>query len=94
MTSDSKWRECYDNIIIKSNQEMCIHINGIHEIIMFVMSKQLTHTWQWQWLVWLSITALKFVLVDEKEAIFACIVDRICDKLKQKPWIVTVYWSL
>ena len=25
---------------------------------------------------------------------FACIVDIISDKLKQKPWIVAVYWSL
>ena len=34
------------------------------------------------------------MLVDEEEAIFSCIVDRICDKLKQKPLIVAVYRSL
>ena len=34
------------------------------------------------------------MLVDDEEATFAYIVDRICDKLKQKPWKVAVYWSL
>ena len=34
------------------------------------------------------------MLVDDEEAMFACIIDRICDKLKQKPWIVAVYQSL
>ena len=41
--SDSKLRECYDNIIIKEKLEMCIHINDIHEIIFFVVLKPLTH---------------------------------------------------
>ena len=34
------------------------------------------------------------MLVDDKEATFACIVDRIYDKIKQQPWIVAVYQSL
>ena len=25
---------------------------------------------------------------------FACIVDILCDKIKQQPWIAAVYWSL
>ena len=73
---------------------MCIHINDTHEIIICVVSKQITHVWWWRWVLLLSITALTFVLVDEEESMFACVVDIICDKLKQKPWIVAVYWSL
>ena len=34
------------------------------------------------------------MLIDDKEATFACIFDIIWDKLKQKPWIVAVYRSL
>ena len=34
------------------------------------------------------------MLVDDEEATFSCIVDIICDKIKQKPWIVAVYRSL
>ena len=37
---------------------------------------------------------LSFVLVDDEESTFAYIVDRIYDKLKQKPWIVAAYRSL
>ena len=70
---------------------MCIHINDIHEIIIIVVLKQLTHAWWWWWVVLLSITELTFVLIDEEEAMFAWIFDIICDKLKQKPWIVVVY---
>ena len=33
-------------------------------------------------------------MVDDEEATFTCIVDIICDKIKQKPWIVAVCWSL
>ena len=58
---------------------------------MFVVYKQLTHMWRWQLVVWLSITALTFVWVDGEEEMFSCIVDRICDKLKQNPGIVAVY---
>ena len=58
------------------------------------MSKQLTHTRRWRRVGLLSITALTFVLIDDEEEMFACIVDRICDKLKQKQLIVVVYRSL
>ena len=34
------------------------------------------------------------MLVDDKEATFAHIVDKICDETKQRPWIVVVYRSL
>ena len=34
------------------------------------------------------------MLVDDEEATFACIVDIICDKIKQQTWIVVVYRSL
>ena len=32
--------------------------------------------------------------MDKEEATFARIVDRICDEIKEQPWIVVVYWSL
>ena len=38
--------------------------------------------------------ALTYVLVDDKDATFARIVGRICDEIKQQPWIVVVYWLL
>ena len=31
------------------------------------------------------------MLVDDKEATFACIVNRICDKIKQQLWIFAVH---
>ena len=34
------------------------------------------------------------MLFDDEEAKFACIVDRICDEIKQKLWIVAVHRSL
>ena len=33
-------------------------------------------------------------MVDVKYSAFARIVGRICDEIKQQPWIVVVYWSL
>ena len=43
-TSGSELRESYDNKIIKEKLDMCININDIHKIIMFVVSKQHNHT--------------------------------------------------
>ena len=43
-TRGSEQREWYDKIIIKEKQDMCINIDDIHETIMFVFLKQLTHT--------------------------------------------------
>ena len=37
---------------------------------------------------------LPFVLVDDKDATFAHNDGKICDKGKQQPWIVAVYFSL
>ena len=34
------------------------------------------------------------MLVDHEDAIFARIVGKICDKIKQQPCKVSVYWSL
>ena len=34
------------------------------------------------------------MLVDDEDATFARIVGKICDEIKQQPWIVVVYWSL
>ena len=38
--------------------------------------------------------ALIYVLADHEEAMVAHIVWKICNKIKQQPWIVAVYWSL
>ena len=40
--SGSELREWYDHIIIKEKLDMCININDIHEIIMFIVPKQRT----------------------------------------------------
>ena len=32
--------------------------------------------------------------MDDEDATFACIVGKICDAIKQQPWIVVVYLSL
>ena len=34
------------------------------------------------------------MLVDHKDSMFARTVGKICDKIKQQPCIVEVYWSL
>ena len=34
------------------------------------------------------------MLVDDEDAMFACIVGGVCDTIKQQPWIVAVYWLL
>ena len=34
------------------------------------------------------------MLVDDEDATFARIVGRICDEIKQQPWIVVVYQTL
>ena len=34
------------------------------------------------------------MLVDDEDATFTRIVGRICEKIKQQPLIVVVYWSL
>ena len=34
------------------------------------------------------------MLLDDKDTMFACIVGKIGDEIKQRPWIVVVYWSL
>ena len=73
---------------------MCIHINDIHEIKMFVVSKQRTHMWRYQWVVWLSINCTYLCVGRWQRRNVRRIVGGVCDVIKYQPRIVVDYWSL